>query len=1233
VTNDIHKATVKRVWTNNLGGRKVLLSAPGIGDVWMGWNKTPKKLRLNDGDILHVRLNQHPDGRWMVSDIVDGKRKGKQSALQKKKQSKTTSVASGLKKAIGRLLKGPEGYLRKMYLHALGGGNVDLEQLEARAQSLGPFIEYVELSKQSADHLRKRARFRWERVEDQKKIRITGRNATEVRVRVEHLPYLMVGNHGVVLNESVQLIHMRLGQMRQIIRTNASKHGIEFATDLPLEEVEGWVLFNEAQTPVMWVHNERAREVESVKINGTSVDIKRQSKDADWNHLVLGQSNLDPEKHTLTVDGVEVSAWDVVLGGRTVGALMDEDGRQVLSAATVDDKNGNEVEILPSGKILLDVDGVEHTWQDVTTASNDVTLRITLDPEIAKTLDEDRDINPLDVLFSPDSDFREMALHGHDEHGKFIAGGVVEGKRNDGSTYRYTMNSIRIRSKDIERQTITVDQLPPNEESVLTLKPNTKYLERQRDMLLMLRDKPLYHHNGLLKLSEEGNVGARELLWPKFRAGWEDEDMDWEVLKDQADGSVYDGTEQQRMFVRRALNTPDYAILQGPPGSGKTTAIIELIAQCAKRNMRVLLCGSTQASIDNVLTRIKAKPDLSALISPLRIGWKKGIYDEGVHDLVLDEQLEVYMGIGFSEEEAEDLILRQSNLTCGTMAGILNHPWISAERNKSGKLQRDPQPDWDLLIIDEASKTTFQQFVIPAAFSKRWILVGDVRQLPPFLEASELMTNLDQMKDDNGVLFNSASQRACYLIHQFNQGRGQRPQPLIFIEAGGVPEALVNEAGARKTPISGDYEVMLIGHERVERGGLVVHAPRDLEEEEVHLRLLAADIIVVGSDCYPAVAERLPVYARYRNNRFEKTPVSTNREERMIDLHGQEDKAFTHQYARHPLSFASLNHDWSHEVAWRLNRAYELKVSQNKKAKDRYEEQIQNLLPKAQNVTQRVEEIRSIALPSVLECLQYGFAEGPGLDLLPETTLTRGFPTNARAQRFQVIEYQHRMHPDISKFSREQFYSAEGEAKALLDANTVAERTKNHPFGFRRNRGRSTWIDVPSNESSGANSSEIKAMEKILRKLIEWARDNQPTQTVGRDDGARWEVALLSPYQAQRRGMRDMVKRVTGLPYETRFNLLQMKEPTNIMLTVNSSDRFQGQEADVVMISMRNGTRIGFLDSPNRMNVAATRAREWRIVVGDHTYFSDKKSARMGDPMLKAFAKAHQKESIQEVLS
>ena len=75
----------------------------------------------------------------------------------------------------------------------------------------------------------------------------------------------------------------------------------------------------------------------------------------------------------------------------------------------------------------------------------------------------------------------------------------------------------------------------------------------------------------------------------------------------------------------------------------------------------------------------------------------------------------------------------------------------------------------DVLIIDEASKTTFQQFIVPAGFAKKWVLVGDICQLSPFLEASELMTNLDQMKDENGNLFTPASQRACLIIHQLQK--------------------------------------------------------------------------------------------------------------------------------------------------------------------------------------------------------------------------------------------------------------------------------------------------------------------------------------------------------------------------------------------------------------------------------------------------------------------------------
>ena len=1223
-----YTARVKRVWQNQQGRRKVLLSADGVGDAWIGWNKTPKDMEFNPGDSIKVKLQKHNDGRWMTIEVV-GQAKAKkgeknnQQKSKKKGQSKTVSLAKRLKK----MLKGPQGYLRKMYLLALGGKGIDMEALDARTQSLGPFIEYVELSKQSQDHLRKRARFVWEIVEDQKRIRISNRQAVDIRVRRLHLPYCLAADDTTDLSPGTKLMNLKKGITTAVRTVRTTPFGLEFSTERDLTEREGWLIFDETQAPLVWEPNLQATEFQQVKINGKVHEIKHQEKASDdWQHLTLEHSKPKTVKQEdkLEIDGLEFSAydWELVPQGNAFGPMKD-DVRQITNVIQL---NQNVlVEGLPSGKHLYDPHGVKYSFEETTTTSKDTTLKVALHPEVEEQLDDEKDVNPLDVLFSPDTDFRELGLHGHDEQGRFVAGGVLSGKRKDGSTYTTKMTTLRIKQKDIERQTITVDQVPPNEDAILTLKPNTRYLERQRDMLMMLRDRPLFHHDGLLKLTEVGTENQRESLWPDF-SPHEIADEDWEVLKPRENGTLYDGTEEQREFVCTALSTPDYAILQGPPGSGKTTAIIELIAQCAKQGKRVLLCGSTQASIDNVLTRIMAKSHLARLISPLRIGWKGGIHDENVHSLVLSEQQEQYQRMGFSEEEATDLILRQSNLTCGTMQGILNHPWISEDRSKSGRLMKDPQPQWDVLIIDEASKTTFQQFIIPAAFSKRWILVGDVRQLPPFLETSELMTNLDQMKDDEGKPFTPAAQRACLLLRQLRYVRQAPKIPVVLVEPNEVPSYVAKELEAREEQHRPRLDIALIGSKRLETGSSRVLTPSDYTESEHHLSLLGSDIIIIGSDAYHRMAEYLPPYAVFRSGRYELNAVSDSRVARLRDL-------TEYDVEKGPIALATeeLNHDWSHEVSWRLNRAYELKVSKNQNARQNWESQINDLLPVSQNVEQRIEEVRSIALPSVLECLQDGFADGRGRELLPETTLTRGFPEKARNLRFKKISFQHRMHGEISAFSRSEFY----ENTALIDADTVRDRNQRTPFGFRLEKSRSTWLDVSSDINHGTNRKEVDAIKTVLEKFIEWAKVNKPHHDANRDDPHCWEVALLSPYQAQRRGLRDMVRKLTGLRFETRFDLRQMNPPTNVALTVNSSDRFQGQEADIVVLSMRNGARKGFLDSPNRMNVATTRAREWRLIVGNYDYFSGdlqpKKGRKCNDPMLNAFAKAHKKVSLKEL--
>ncbi len=95
-------------------------------------------------------------------------------------------------------------------------------------------------------------------------------------------------------------------------------------------------------------------------------------------------------------------------------------------------------------------------------------------------------------------------------------------------------------------------------------------------------------------------------------------------------------------------------------------------------------------------------------------------------------------------------------------------------------------------------------------------------------------------------------------------------------------------------------------------------------------------------------------------------------------------------------------------------------------------------------------------------------------------------------------------------------------------------------------------------------------------------------------------MACLSFYVKQERALSRMLQQVTGDDRNTRFTA----GDGLVELVCGTVDRFQGREADLVMISMRNTGRVGFLDSPNRLNVAITRARQQLVVVGNADYFS-----------------------------
>ena len=214
-------------------------------------------------------------------------------------------------------------------------------------------------------------------------------------------------------------------------------------------------------------------------------------------------------------------------------------------------------------------------------------------------------------------------------------------------------------------------------------------------------------------------------------------------------------------------------------------------------------------------------------------------------------------------------------------------------------------------------------------------------------------------------------------------------------------------------------------------------------------------------------------------------------------------------------------------------------------------------------------------LPPTIKCIE---AARGGLDHTLMEKVVQQKPSAV-----SLLKVQYRMHEAIMRFPSEWFYNGELEAapevrnRGILDFDTPMN-----------------WIDTSEmdfhEEFVGESFGRINKQEAnlLLQELEAYISRIGKARIL--DESI--DFGLISPYKAQVQYLRSKIRGSSFL------------RPFRSLITVNTVDGFQGQERDVVFISLVRANedgQIGFLNDLRRMNVAITRARMKLVILGDAT--------------------------------
>ena len=225
-------------------------------------------------------------------------------------------------------------------------------------------------------------------------------------------------------------------------------------------------------------------------------------------------------------------------------------------------------------------------------------------------------------------------------------------------------------------------------------------------------------------------------------------------------------------------------------------------------------------------------------------------------------------------------------------------------------------------------------------------------------------------------------------------------------------------------------------------------------------------------------------------------------------------------------------------------------------------------------------------LPPVVDESAAGFDGDPAKARVRDASFFELYWEPLSTNKRLMLDEQYRMAESIGNFVSKAFY--EGRLR-----NAAGTEKLRSPLAWPFNKNL-TWLTLRGPEERGgsgslSNEAEIVAVRRVIKALTKNYRENL-------------SVAVIAMYQDQVMALKDV-----------------LQELNLVWLEVDTVDAFEGEEADVVILSLvrsNEAERIGFLDKAQRLNVAISRAKRLLIVVGDIETVTGREGQDLYRPLL-----------------